>query len=280
MASRDKPSSDKPSPEGDGYAHVRALERGLHLLAALNASGRSDPASLARLAGIDRTTAYRLLHTLETLGYVSRSPSDGKYVLLPAVRDLSEGLTETDRAARIVSEELFALLPQVLWPTDFAAFERGWMVIRETTHRFSPYSVHRAMVGRRRSLIDTALGRAMLAGADAAHRADMIDIALRNGAIAGDRASVDERVRLLLDDFAERRYAWAVGGADHRISAIALPVRVRSFCHGSVNLLFFSSAMTIEDAARRFLAPLARRVALIEGRLRDQGLADMPWGAL
>ena len=46
------------------YPSVRALERGLALLAALNQAGRSDPASLARLAGVDRTTAYRMLHTL------------------------------------------------------------------------------------------------------------------------------------------------------------------------------------------------------------------------
>lgn len=264
----------------DKYPHVRALERGLHLLAALNASGRSDPASLARLAGIDRTTAYRLLHTLEALGYVSKSPSDGKYVLMPAVRDLSEGLTETDRTARIVSEELFDLLPQVMWPTDFATFERGWMVIRETTHRFSPYSVHRAMVGRRRSLIDTALGRAMLAGADEAHRSEMIGMALRNGAIGGRGAEVEERVAMLLKDFGERGYAWAVGGADHRISAIALPIRLPRFCLGSVNLLFFSSAMSVEKAAQRFLPQLVAHVRVIEQRLQDQGLGESPWSDL
>jgi IclR family mhp operon transcriptional activator len=57
---------------------------------------------LAHKTGIDRTTTYRLLATLESLGYVTKSPSDGQYVLTPAVRDLSEGLTETDRAARVV----------------------------------------------------------------------------------------------------------------------------------------------------------------------------------
>ena len=84
------------------YPSVRALERGLALLAALNQAGRSDPASLARLAGVDRTTAYRMLHTLAELGYVARSESDGQFVLTPAVRALSEGLTETDLTARIV----------------------------------------------------------------------------------------------------------------------------------------------------------------------------------
>jgi hypothetical protein len=52
----------------------------------------------------------------------------------------------------------------------------------------------------------------------------MLDIAIRHGTIAGDRAWVAERIAMLQVDYAERGYAWAVGGADHRISAIALPL--------------------------------------------------------
>ena len=261
-----------PRPINDKYSHVRALERGLALLTALNVSGRSDPAHLARIAGIDRTTAYRLLHTLEALGYVSKSPSDGCYVLMPAVRDLSEGLTETDRTARVVCEELFAMLGEVMWPSDFATFEGGWMVIRETTHRFSPYSVHRSMVGRRRPLLDTAMGRAVLAGADEARRGEMLEIALRHGTLVDDSAAVAERVALLLSDYAARGYAWAVGGADRRISAIALPLRGPGHVIGSINVLFFSSAISVEQAAERFLPLLHARITTIEKRLRTQQL--------
>lgn len=252
------------------YRHVRALERGLKLLVTLNNLGRSDPASLARLAGIDRTTTYRLLSTLEDLGYASKSPSDGQYVLTPAVRDLSEGLTQTDRTARAVCEELFELLPRVMWPTDFATFERGWMVIRETTHRFSPYSVHRAMVGRRRPLLDTALGRAMLAGAGESQRNDMLEIARRHDVIADEPALLDQRIDRLLGDFARRGYAWAVGGADPRISAIALPLHGPSYVTGSVNIVFFTSAMGVDAAAERYLPLLSASVARIEARLRDE----------
>lgn len=258
----------------DRYPHVRALERGLALLAALNSAGRSDPSSLAQITGIDRTTTYRLLHTLESSGYVAKSPSDGQFVLTPAVRDLSEGLTETDRTARVVCEELFALLPQVMWPTDFATFDSGWMVIRETTHRFSPYSVHRAMVGRRRALLDTAMGRAQLSGVGEARRQEMLDIALRHGTIPGDKAMLADRLAALLADFAERGYAWAVGGADPRISAIALPLQGASHVIGSISLLFFTTAMSVETAAARFLPQMQASVARVEQRLRDQAQSE------
>lgn len=255
------------------YPHVRALDRGLALLVALNASGRADPAALARTTGIDRTTAYRLLHTLADLGYVERSTSDGQFVLTPKVRNLSEGLTQTDRTARIVCEAIFAMAPQVMWPTDFSVFDDGWMVIRETTHRFSPYSVHRAMVGRRRPLLETAMGRAVLLGTTDSHREEMLDIAIRHGTIAGDRAWVAERVAMLRADYAERGYAWAVGGADHRISAIALPVQGANHVIGSINLLFFTSAMGVEEAAERFLPRLRECIAEIEAQLASESLS-------
>lgn len=260
---------------GRRYAHVRALDRGLALLAALNSTGRSDPATLARATGIDRTTAYRLLHTLVELGYVACSDSDGRYVLTPKVRNLSEGLTETDRTASVVCEEIFAMAPRVMWPTDFSVFDSGWMVIRETTHRFSPYSVHRAMIGRRRPLLETAMGRAVLLGTSESHRQEMLDIAIRHGTIAGDRAWVADRVAMLQADYAERGYAWAVGGADHRISAIALPVRGPGYVIGSINLLFFTSAMSVEEAAERFGGTLADAIARIEKRLDGQSLAEI-----
>jgi len=261
-----------PKLINDKYSHVRALERGLALLTALNASGRSDPANLARVAGVDRTTAYRLLHTLEALGYVIKSPSDGRYVLTPAVRDLSEGLTETDRTARVVCEELFAMLGEVMWPSDFATFESGWMVIRETTHRFSPYSVHRSMVGRQRPLLETAMGRAVLAGADENRREEMLEIALRHGTINENAPPLNERVAMLLSDYAARGYAWAVGGADRRISAIALPLRGAGHVIGSINVLFFSSALSVEQAAERFLPLLTARIGIIEQRLQTHQL--------
>jgi len=130
--------------------------------------------------------------------------------------------------------------------------------------------VHRAMVGRRRPLLETAMGRAMLAGASESHREEMLDIALHRGTVRGDREELRQRVALLREDYAARGYAWAVGGADHRISAIALPVQGPTQVLGSINLLFFSTAMSVETAAERFLDLLAARIHRIEARLTNQ----------
>ncbi len=254
------------------YKSNQSLAKGLSLLSELNTLGRAKPADLGRRCGIDRTTAYRLLETLEGLGYVARSASDGSYVLAVRVRELSDGLTVYDRVSRIVGEEFATLLPQVQWPSDLAVFDRGWMVIRESTHRFSPYSVHRQMVGKRRPLLDSALGRSVMAASSEEESLRLLDIAMAQQALDEPYSLARERTMRLREDFARRGYAWSVGGSDPRISAISLPVTTGTGVPAAVNVLFFTSALTVEEAAQRFLGSLRACVKRIELRLaQDEG---------
>lgn len=233
------------------YKSVRALERGLDLLMELNIRGRAKPAELATATGIDRTTVYRMLATLADKGLVARSPSEDKYYLLREIRRLSDGFIETDEVLHIAARELGSMLPQVQWPSDFATFDRGAMVIQETTHRFSTLSVHRGMVGRRRPLFTSAMGRAYLAGATPQERDTVLDLAE-----ASLQRSVPRNFDALLEDFNKRGYAWSIAGAEPHISAIAVPVRGLGRILGSVNIVFFRRAATPEQIAAKHLSAL------------------------
>ncbi|WP_159980574.1 MULTISPECIES: helix-turn-helix domain-containing protein [unclassified Novosphingobium] len=262
----------------DRYSPVRALSRGLEVLAELNRCGRATPAQIAKSTGIDRTTTYRLLATLERDGYVGRSPSDDRYVLSPAVRSLSEGFNETDEISGIVARELGILLADVHWPSDFMTFEMGQMIIRETTHRFSPYSIHRAMVGRPRPLLFSAAGRAVLAANPERERNEMLSVAKGTGALSGSQAEIQQMVAYLLNDYEKRGYAWSVGGTESHISAIALPVIRGDRVAGGLNIVFFRSALSIDAAVERFLPIMRERVReielqLLEGKPANPGFA-------
>ncbi|RYY27196.1 MAG: MarR family transcriptional regulator [Sphingomonadales bacterium] len=253
---------------------MRALSRGLAVLAELNRCGRASPAQIAKTTGIDRTTTYRLLETLERDGYVSRSPSDDRYVLNSAVRALSEGFNETDAVSQIVARELGILLADVHWPSDFMTFEMGEMIIRETTHRFSPYSIHRAMVGRPRPLLFSAAGRAVLAVSPPRERDEMLSIAVETGALTGSQAELRLMVAHLLSDYEKRGYAWSVGGTESHISAIALPVMHGARVAGGLNIVFFRSALSIDAAVARFLPVMRERVREIERQLIEGEAVD------
>src|SRR5437868_813014 len=58
---------------------VQSLERGLIALE-LAARGRVKPAELAKVLGVDRSTAYRLLYTLLLRGYLEQDPRTREFV--------------------------------------------------------------------------------------------------------------------------------------------------------------------------------------------------------
>jgi len=58
---------------------VRAFKRGLDILQEVNRSGGIRAGEIAWRLDLPRPTVYRLLETLEELGYVARSASDNRF---------------------------------------------------------------------------------------------------------------------------------------------------------------------------------------------------------
>ncbi len=159
------------------YKTVRGLSRGLLLLNLLNKfDGGATVGTLAEFSGLHRTTVRRLLETLQEEGYVRRSQSDDSFRLTLKIRQLSEGFRDEHWISALATPLLGELLREVLWPTDISTLDVDAMVVRETTHRFSRLSFHRAMVGRRLPLLLTASGLTWLAFALDHERQAMIEI--------------------------------------------------------------------------------------------------------
>jgi IclR family mhp operon transcriptional activator len=255
---------------------VRALARGLALIAELNVSGPSSAQQLARRTGLNRTTCYRLLETLQYEGFITFDEGSALFALTPAVRRLSEGVSTRDLASQAALPPMFVLLKQVSWPSDFAVFELGAMMIRESTHAFSPFSVHRSMVGRGRSLVRSALGRAVLSAAPPALRREMLEISAsfvsEDAELARDRRAIGRLVSRTRSD----GYASSIGETEPGIGAIAVPIAGLGPVLGSLNIVFFNSAMAPAVAARRYLGAMKQAALEIETRWtapKDGGLA-------
>jgi IclR family mhp operon transcriptional activator len=238
----------------------------LALIRELNMTGPSGVQLLADRTGLNRTTCYRLLQTLQQEGFVTFDAENSLFGLTTQVRALSEGISTKDLSSQAALPPMFALLEEVSWPSDFAVFELGSMVIHESTHSFSPFSIYRSMVGRRRSLVRSALGRAILSAASPVLRREMLAITAtlvaEDAAIARDQSVIDRIV-------AQARmvgYASSVGEVEQGISGIALPIDGVRPVLGSLNIVFFSSAMTPAIAAKRYLPSMKEAVKDIERR--------------
>ena len=170
-------SMNMKNDESTEYKTVRGLTRGLMLLNMLNRlDGGASVGLLAELSGLHRTTVRRLLETLQDEGYVRRSLSDDSFRLTIKVRQLSEGFRDEQWISALAAPLLGDLLREVIWPTDVSTLDVDAMVVRETTHRFSRLSFHRAMVGRRLPLLKTASGLTWLAFCPENERQELIEM--------------------------------------------------------------------------------------------------------
>lgn len=251
------------------YANVRGLTRGLGVLRALNGmeSGRATAQQLAQETGLHRTTVRRLLETLVAQGFVRRSESDDTFRLTLQVRSLSEGFTDDEWISTIAAPLMGELLQQVVWPSDLTTPDGDAMIIRETTHRFSPLSFHRAMVGRRLPMLLTAAGRAYFANTAETEQENILSV-LRSGAggerqaaLAADAGYIRNLVRHVREDgFSTNHGDWT---EQRNISAVAVPLRIGERVLGSLNVVYLSRALKPTEAEAKFVGPLASVAAKI-----------------
>ncbi|WP_375691313.1 helix-turn-helix domain-containing protein [Pseudooceanicola sp. LIPI14-2-Ac024] len=133
------------------------------MLQVVNQRNGLKAAEIAADTGIPRPTVYRLLETLEGLGFVHRDHSSDKWRPTLQAKSLSSGFRDEDWVTQSAVPEMVRLGRDILWPLDLVTFNDHRMEIRESTHNISPYSIDHGMVGLKLPVLDTSGGRAYLA---------------------------------------------------------------------------------------------------------------------
>jgi len=251
-------------PKASTYKEVRGLARGLEVLKALNRvpGGIGSTTELAKATGLDRTTTKRLLETLRDGGFVRPGERDGQYTLTFEVRRLSEGFEDEAWVDQIASPLMREAVASLRWPCDLGTAEAGFMVVRESTHRFSALSQHRAMIGERMPLLVTALGRAYLAACDDVEQEGLLELLRRRDDWIGEQARDKAYVSRAIAATRKRGYAYNDGEwiREASFAAVAVPVWSGRRVLASLNLVFPKAAVKPADLEQRFV-PALRRLA-------------------
>src|SRR5436190_23165831 len=93
------------------------------------------------------------------------------------------------------------------WPSDLATPDGGFMIVRESTHRASLLSQHRATIGIRIPMLVSSLGRAWLAWcADDEREATLALLRERTDSI-GEKARDSAFVKKIIRETRKRGYA-------------------------------------------------------------------------
>lgn len=246
------------------YREVRGLSRGLAVLRALNAmpGGIGGVVELARATGLHRTTVKRLLETLRTEGLVHHKDVGAAYALGFEVRRLSEGYVGADWVDQVAAPAMRTHLRALSWPSDLATPDSGFMIVRESTHRFSLLSQHRATIGIRIPMLVSAVGRAWLTWCAENEREATLALLQERQDNIGEMARDRSYVKSVLRDTRKRGYAMNRGewSAEASVTAIAFPIRVGEHAIGGVNLVFQRNQISDREIAVRYV-PLLRKLA-------------------
>ncbi|RZN06337.1 transcriptional regulator [Bradyrhizobium genosp. SA-3] len=243
---------------------VRAFKRGLDVLQEVNRSGGIRAGDVARALDLPRPTVYRLLETLEELGYVARSASDDRFRVTRRALSLGDGYDPGVVICQAAAPYLADLSKTLVWPVDLSTYENAAMVVQETTHSRSPLSIDRGMIGKRLPMLRTSAGRAYLA-ACAPRERDLIVAHLRRIDDADDRYFLDEcRFTRMIAETAGRGYAVRNEGEfNPKTASIAVPIVRGDIVFGCISIIWIRSALSLDEAIARFVAPLREAAAAI-----------------
>jgi len=252
------------SQEAQTYREVRGLSRGIEVLRALNAlpGGTGTVIDLARATGIHRTTVKRLLETLKKNGLVHHRDDGARYSLTFVVRRLSEGYVGTDWVDQVAAPLMRQHLKRLLWPSDLATPDDGCMIVRESTHRTSLLSQHRAMIGARIPILSTAIGRAWLSWCADEERESTLALLRKREDGMGKLARDAKFVAQIIRDTRARGYAINRGEweAQPTVVGIGLPILAEQRAISAINLILQRNAVTDEEIAARHV-PLLQALA-------------------
>ena len=157
---------------------VRALERGLDIIQLLNRHNGLTVTQVGQLTDLPRPTAFRLLRTLESLGFLFRDKQDKKYRLTLQVRTLSHGYDQEEWIPKVARPIMVDLCKKMLWPLALGTINGAHILVRDTTDEISPFAIRRHRGGLQIPLLSTASGSAYLAFSDTNKREELIEFAM------------------------------------------------------------------------------------------------------
>jgi IclR family transcriptional regulator, pca regulon regulatory protein len=245
--------------------YVQSLERGL---AVMQVFSREHPrltlADVARLSGLTRATARRVLLTLEHLGY-ARSNGRG-FELTPKVLDIGYAYLSSLDLAATAEPAMEALVERTHESCSAAVLDGAEIVYvaRVPTKRIMTISLG---LGSRLPAYATSMGRVLLAELEPAQVDELIGSASLPGVT--DRTITDPAD--LHDELARvRRQGWALVDQELELGlrSIAAPLRNRQHTAvAAINVSSHAGRVSLDVIRRDFLPALLDTADQINERL-------------
>ena len=210
------------APAGERYL-VPALQRGMQLLAQFSRDERElGGAELSRRLGIPRASVFRLLQTLEQMGFVERVGDSASYRLGIAVLRLGfeylASMELTEHGRPIIDD-----LCGATGLSSHLVVRDGREVVFVAKSAGRSFMFNSIQVGARLPAHATVLGRILLADLSLADLSGLY-AGVRLEAFTAQTPTTLAALRRMVEADAQRGYGISQGGFESGISTIAAPV--------------------------------------------------------
>jgi IclR family mhp operon transcriptional activator len=247
----------------DNRQEIKSLRKALRALTVMNQRGDATVTEIARAIGTPRTTAYRLLTTLASEGYVEKQPHSDYYRLTSMVTQLGSGFQRENLLLEIAKPLVSALGERVGWSISLSTPRAADMVTRITTNHDTALALDRYMIGLAVPMLHATAGFCYLASCSESERDIIIGIAKASGnplqALANNRPRLD----MVLERVRSRGFS-NLEFPSYREGNVGVPLVVDGKPVGGLVMRYIKSAMTGEKLLKIFvpeLQQLARDIA-------------------
>ena len=247
---------------------VRSLRRGLEVLQAINRFGAMRLVDITVATGLPYPTVFRLVDTLVDAGMIELEPGRRRYRPTALVQTLSLGYRDELALVALARSHIVSLCREVGWPVTVCTRVGNNMMVRDSTHRLTTLTFNDYASGYTLPLLECAVGKAYLAWCSEDERVIIISSLSRLD------SAVDRRAQMLLGPQSSmladiRRLGYASHSYNQysanpgRTSSLAVPIHVGGQLSGALGLVFFSSAMSVGEAAKAYVARMQQTAAAI-----------------
>jgi len=252
---------------------VRAVSRSIAILQLINRSGSISMSRIAQSVGLPYATAHRLVQTLLHEGLVELEPNRKRYRATELVETLAYGLRGPHQLITAARPHIVAITKETAWPVSVVTRVGTWMMVRDSTHALAPLTLNVYYPGYTLPILGSASGIAYLAFAEEEERESILT-AMRTLGDATTALPQTQDLASSLEECRIRGYATKERNPHTETpgltSSIAVPIRRRcGGLHGTLTVIYLSSAMSARTAVDRYKGALIQAAQQVEQSLSE-----------
>jgi DNA-binding IclR family transcriptional regulator len=249
---------------------IGSVAKGFDVLRAFVGAGRYlSLADIVARSGLDKSTAQRMTHTLNELGYLRKCADTRRYSLGRPLLDFSFQYIRTEPLVELATPHLIELRRACEERVDLSLFDESTLVyvVRLQSKRENFYTT---LVGRRMPVFCTAGGRAMLARLPQARAREIVE---NNPRTALSPATITDVPTIMARINAVRRDGYAVAIEESIAGEIVVAAALVNPVGMPVGAVHVAGSIR-EWKADKFVATMAPKlleaVDLVNRLLRDR----------